>query len=238
MSLLLTRRRVKPTTTAFSPLDIAWHTSFWAEGPEFVALSVADGGAVATLPDETNANDATQATGSNQPTYRASAAAFNNKPVIEFDGTADFLQTASFTALSQPNEIVLVGRWRSGGAVAVRSFCDGILTTNRHQIAVSAADLWAIAAGTTVASGAADTTAHLFDAVFDATDTLAIDGTATISGNANTHTLTGVTLGSRFDGTAGFLPCDIAFYGLSDGTLSAGERSSLRSWAQSHYGTA
>ena len=38
--------------SSFSPLQVGWTHAYWAEGPEFAALGLSNGAAVATWPDE------------------------------------------------------------------------------------------------------------------------------------------------------------------------------------------
>lgn len=217
----------------FSPLDIAWHTCMWASGAEFAALALADGAAVATWPDEASTHDATQATGSKQPTYRAAVAAFNNKPVIEGDRVDDYLATAAFTELAQPTTIVLVG----ATANSDNYLFDGIVTNKRNYLKRRPSNLWE--QGTSGAEGhpnAADSNAHLHIATYNgASSSHQVDGTSS-STTLGTDGLTGLTLFSYFNHDAQFGRY-IAFLGVINATLTAQNKTDLRTWAQSYYGT-
>lgn len=215
----------------FSPLDIAWHTAFWAEDPAWT--NPGDGVAVAQWNDASgNARHATQATGLNQPVYRASEATFNNRPVVQGDAS-DFMKTAAFTALTQPNTLVVIGS--TSATSGNRFFCDGITSTDRHLFFRSSGGSFNANAGASLANGTANTSAHLFVAEFNGASTnFDRDGTR-VTGNAGTHSVTGLTLFADNAGSnqlTGFL----AFVGLHNGTLTAGELADLEAWAASHYG--
>lgn len=222
---------------AFDPVnDIAWHNCHWTEGALYVASSPTNGGTVTTWHDETgNGRDLTQATSGSRPTYTATVAAFNNHPTIATDGTADFMQTASWTGLSSAT-IVIIGRLTGGGTI--KNITDGIGSTNRQAIRGDSGGKWSITAGTALASaGNHDTSLHYFRAEYAATDTLTIDGTGVISGDAGSQTMTGLTFGSRYDGTTNYAAFEAAFIGVYSGALSTGDKALLLAWSQSHYGS-
>lgn len=231
MTTLARRSSYRP----INPLSLAgWHTAFWASDPDW--SNPGNGNAVSTWRDGSGGgHDASQATSSKRPIYRSSSAGMNNRPVVEFDGVDDFLQTASFTGLAQANEIIVIGRFRSLDATT-RMICDGIASGNRHR-ATATSSVWGIYAGIALTGGTPDTSGHLIRPVFSGTDTLDIDATNVISGNAGTNTITGVTLGSAFDGASGFAPVDIAFYGLFDAGLGADIRASMLAFSRAYYGT-
>lgn len=227
-------------SSAFNPIAAAsWHTAFWTSGPEFAALGLADGAAVATLPDEAGAHDATQATGAKRPIYRAASAGMNNRPVVEFDGLAHALATAAFTALSQPNEIVMIGRVRNAAPGATAVIFTGIASGNVHQFAITTTGpSWRINAGANAAGGTPNTNKHYFRIALDvAQDILNIDGTGIIAGDAGAHTLTGLTLGATVGGGGSYSQLDLAFLGLSDGLLTADQRTALIGWSRDFYAT-
>lgn len=68
-------------------------------------ITLADGAAVSQWDDSSgNAHHATQATGANQPTFRADAAS-TGYPAVQFDGTADFLSYATAGYLAGTNNV-------------------------------------------------------------------------------------------------------------------------------------
>ncbi len=220
----------------FDPLSIEWFTAFWASDPDWT--NPGDGNPVGTWRDAgTKAQDATAAS-TERPTFRASHASFNNQPIVEFDGVDDDLSTGSWgTSLSQPNEVFVVGRYRTTASSG--SIADGTLSSStRHNLTVnSIGPKWQLRAGTLLNGGTADTAIHLFDAVFNGgSSSLDIDGSNILSGDAGSNALNGVRLGDTYnDGLASEV--DIAFYGVFDGTLSAQQRADLLAWSQDTYGT-
>lgn len=233
---VLSRRAVSGGGGAFDPLSISWHTAFWAEDPNWTAPG--DGNAVSQWDDASgNGRHATQATGSKQPIYRASAAAFNSQPVVEFDGTDDWLATAAFAAaITGASEHFVVAKFDT--LTANTALQHGISGSARRSIQTDGGTQWQVFQGSTgVWGGTNDPALHAFRAVFDSTDEIVVDGTSLASGNAGAENLTGVRLGANAGGTAGFFDGRIAFVGIKSGTLTSTERSDLLAWAQSHYGT-
>ena len=77
-------------------------------------FSVATGTAISSWVSRTGSNDASQATGSNQPLYTTNA--INGQPAILFDGTDDFM-TISTSITSNSVSVIAVGYKTSlGGA--------------------------------------------------------------------------------------------------------------------------
>lgn len=222
---------------AFSPLDIAWHTAFWAEGPNFVALGLTDGTAVSSWPDESgNGRSATQATATSQPLYRATGVGLNSKPAVDFDGTDDWLRTAAFAVeLSQPNTLVVVAIRDTG---TDPNFVDGLTDAKRNQLGVRSGS-FEMYAGAVVNGPASDTIAHVFIAEYNgASSKFKVDGTET-TGNAGAAPIDGITLGSHYSGGGTeLLDGRIAFVGLYDGILTDDEKQNLTFWAEEHYGIA
>lgn len=181
-----------------------------------------------------NSLDAVQFTGTKQPAYRASVAALNGKPAVQGDGVDDFLQTAAWSsALTQPSSVVVVG-----SVSAEDNLTDGITSTNRHLVKEILGTDWRIFAGTSVDGGTSDTDPHLFAAVFNgASSTLDVDGVEVVSGNAGAQTLTGLTIGSNYNGTAAWNSGHIAFVGAIAGDIEADANwPAFVAWVESHYG--
>lgn len=243
MSLLVARRGSihRPKTGGgggtFDPLSISWHTAFWAEDPDWT--DPGDGNAVSQWDDASgNGRHATQGTASVQPTYRASTAAFNSNPTVEFDGDDD-LSTATFADITGECEYFIVGSRSDDDNTEF--FVDGVTSGKRRGVfqivGGGGTNWWAIYAGFTREGGSTpDTAPHALRAVFDGDDTLHYDGTEIINDNAGSDDLDGLYLG-RGQGGGGRLVGHIAFVGLKEGTLTSQERADLLSWAQSHYGT-
>lgn len=225
----LSRRRA-----LLRPTPPIWQAAFDASDPLWA--NPGDGNAVSSWRDASGHGfHATQATGTKQPIYRAASAGMNGKPVVSFDGVDDFLQTVAWPFIGQPNEIIVIGRFRSLGAS--KNMHTGIASGNRHQFRInSGGTLWTMDAGTALSGGTADTSKHFFREVYDSTDTLDIDGVNILSGNAGALSLTGFTIGAAQDGTAAGA-VDIAFIGISDSLLSARQRDDLLAQSRAFYAT-
>jgi len=216
---------------AFDPLaDIAWAHAYWAEGPEFVALSVAPDATVGTWPDEIGTADLTQGGGTQQPIYKTTAGP-GGVPSILGDGT-DVMST-TFTTLTQPNTIVFIGKCpqTSGNRFAY----DGLDSSNRNTFLRGSGGSFQYNAGTTITAATADTNDHLWVTIYNgASSDSQQDGTS-YTGSAGTHSISGLRV---FANNASLLQWVgyISFLGVYDGTLSAGDITALETWATSHYG--
>lgn len=251
-----------------SPLDVAWDHAYWVEGSEFKALYPSAGtgrfsgvssraqpatARVGTWPDEVGTLDAVQATANNKPTfYSAGISAWNNQPYMDFPDSdaagapdnAVGLRTAAFTSSAQPNEIVVIARVTSLPSSTGQFLWDpnGALDGD-HLIGTADATHWRIYAGFPLDPGnlTADTSAHVFDTVFNhGSSSLTVDGTAStggaIPGYAGDRGFKQMSIGS--DGGGSTIFPQIVFVGIKLGAqLSAGDRADLLAFAQAHYGT-
>lgn len=219
------------SSAVFSPLDPAWEHVYWAEGPEFVALGLADGATVVTWPDESATSDLTNGNASQRPTYVASDATFG-RPVVRFDGTDDDLHV-DWGDIPLPVEIVIVARYRALGA-------DWIFSGAPSAGGPSARDTggaWRMANSLVLNGGTVNTSKHLHRFVFNgASSGLWVDEVSVLSGDTGTGSMTGITI-PRSSSGLGPAQMDVAFVGVVAGALTAQERSDLHAWAQSHYGT-
>ena len=247
-----------------SPLEVDWAHAYWAEGPQFTALGVANGGAVTTWPDEMETpgsgglvvgfmsltlttpavvgDDLTQATAGNKPTYRSNSAAFNSKPIVEFDGTTDYLTTTWTTGIPFPYTVWAVVRNRTLDGNFRLFWADNPSTSNDHGVGVNSANDWLVVGNNGAQTGgAANTNAHALrmNALAGANMILLVDEVTKCGGAANVQAnsaMDGLTLGARSDPTVhSFL--DVAFLGVMDRTLTAGEISDLDALASSYWGT-
>lgn len=196
---------------------------------------------VATWPDEIATTDLTQATAGTRPYYSAASADFNGKPSVYNDDsvTGRWLRGAFPSNMGQEFEIVAIGRisdLSSGERVLFDSSPGGIASVRATP------SQWKIANGFTSAqSGTADTSAHVFRAVFQlASDRLYVDETLTVTDTGENDRLYGITTGagSGSPSPTGGTDWELVFIGVAgDGVLSAGNRSDIRTFSQSHYGT-
>lgn len=213
---------------SFDPLSIAWDLAFWAEDPSWT--NPGDGNAVSQWDDASgNGLHLTQGTGSQQPTYRASTAAFNGQPTVEF--AIDWMSTAGFTAIAT-GDVFCVASSETSSFVWAGN--DG---SHRWDLLHASSGNFALHNGGSYITVAGDTDPHAIRATYDSTDVLNVDGTDILSGNAGTHSLDGLYVGRYYFDTTNRLAGHIAFLGIIDGGLTAQERSDLLAWSQSHYGT-
>lgn len=226
------------TAPSFSPLDLGWHTAFWAEDPNW--SHPVNGGQVSQWDDATgNARHAVQATSGSQPFYRASVAALNNQPAVDFVTTMKSLKTAAWTAVPQPWTLVAVGRFSSDPGTTQYMF-DGSGASNRSILNNASSGGYRFYVGTGISGGTDDTNAHLFVGLANgASSLLAVDGTTLVSGNAGSHTQTGLTMGTshtQVDNSFRFFG-EIAFAGIFPGDVTADASwADFKAWVTSHYG--
>jgi hypothetical protein len=91
-------------------------------------FSVATGTAISSWVSRTGSNNASQATGGNQPLYTTNA--INGQPAILFDGSNDFM-TISSTITSNAVSLIAVGHKTSvGGSTAVASRLTSLWNTS------------------------------------------------------------------------------------------------------------
>jgi hypothetical protein len=233
------------TAVAFNPLtSITWDHAYYAEGPEFIAKGVANGGALgdtgAEVPDEIGTYDLVQAVAGARPTYQA--AGLNSQPSFRFDGGDNVNKSGTtWTQINAPFTVACVFKISSLTQGVAQCVFDGENTARRAAVltlTTATPDSWWIYNGSgTVNAGTADTTQHLAIATFDSTDDLTLDGSSVASGNAGTNVSQGVVLGAAFNGSSPFTG-DIAFWAIKGSTLTADEKAALRTWSQGKYGTA
>lgn len=183
---------------------------------EITGLS--NGDPVATWPDISgNGRDATQATSGKRPTWQS--AGVNGRPAVRFTlASSQYMATASWTELAQPNTVVVVA------SISASSYiCDGIADGYRHAIfAISGMSIFA---GSSVSGSVSmPAAASVWTGVYNgASSLLRRNGTTVASGNAGTNGLTGLTIGSRFNGAqnSNDYICEVLVY---DRLLTSDER--------------
>lgn len=217
------------------PEDVAaidWHALYWADD-----LDLGDDDPVAQWDDLSgHGHHLTQATAASQPTFVEALPAFNDRAAVKFD--VDILDV-DFTALSQPNTIVLIARTAmTSGTTEYGSDASNQAGANeRHIIGLVYGGDRAIHAGSWITGNPQDVLLHLYVATFDgATSELKVDDTVEASGNAGTRSLRGLTLGGAYTHSDHFLAGEIAFAGVVDGTLTEAEKDALHAFAVDHYG--
>lgn len=234
---------------AYNPVTALPYEHLWyVEGPNFVALPPSNGAAPATVPNDgvsvrALAND----TASARPLYIA-ASNLNSQPALRWDGSNDVLINNytggnDWSAISQPFTIVCIWKMASvvQGTISAIFGSRGGAGSNRHDLfsnTTPTPDSFSINAGATISasSPAFDTNPHLAVVTFDATDTLELDGTQIISGDASSQTSISMCWGA-LQGL--FLSSmDSPLLGLVKRALTSDEKAALRTWSQAKYGTA
>ena len=212
---------------AFSPLDLS--PVLWLDASDTSTITEV-GGAVSQWDDKSgNGNDVTQGTAAAQPT--SGTRTLNGLNVLDFDGN-DLLQSGNFSSALTARTIFGVAV--SDQTASIAYVVDGNVLNNRSAVGISGAG-YRLYQGIGINAGTSDTSSHIYRAVFDATDTLHIDGVSTISGDAGSESMTGATIGAA---PSGVLPWDgtIAEVIVIDGTLTAGEISLTESYLANKWG--
>ena len=154
--------------------------------------------------DTVSGNNLVQATPGFQPVFASNWK--NSKPSFLFNQVSGkFMQTAAFAGGAIANAtILLVGDYGTGTVYS--AIVDGIGASNRNIIEVNMAtpalDIYA-GSSTTPYTFTNDTKAHRFAAVFNGASSIGyLDGVSRTTGAAGAQSLTGLTLGGPYNGSA------------------------------------
>lgn len=187
---------------SYSPLNIPGCRSFY----DFSKLGLGADAGIASVTDlgPLGATPA-QATGTKQPLYKD--AILNTRPLARFDGTDDFLQSGTFTAIAQPYVIMILARTSS--TAATRNLLTG--STGEISISISTTNFMMNAGANLNGPVAVNTNYNIWTCTFNGTSSiLRINGGAGNTGNAGTNTPTRFTIGSNAAGTGTFWIGDLA----------------------------
>lgn len=210
----------------FDPLTaIAWRAAWWASDPGW--SNPGDGNVVTTWRDGTgNGRDMT-GSGSTKPTYRASVAAFNNKPAIDFTAASKTLTLTdslsggfSFVVICNHTTVDGSNRYSFG------NFSDG------WMVGALNTSNWRLYNGMDTAV-APNTSAHMFVGyVNSGSSKLLVDATSA-SGSIGTSAYTAPAWNPFFGGWLGY-----AVWGsLIAGDVTANSQwSAFKSWVTATYG--
>ena len=184
----------------WTPADIPNIVDWWR-----VDDGVLVAGAVENWVGYLNGIVLTQANGALQPMLTADQ--INGQPALVFDGTDEYLQGA-FTEIEQPNTIIIVCSEPTDTGAA-RVMYDGREITKRHTLFENGATSTyrllgtpGVSQNTNQAIGVAGTF-RIWSTIFrGATSVFRVNGTTkTIAGALGASGLTGLTLGSKQNGT-------------------------------------
>lgn len=145
-----------------------------------------------------SANDATQTTAASQPKIYDSSTGVeteNGKPAVDFDGSNDYIQSSLFTTISQPDTVFVVVKL---DAIEPVFITDG---GTQSQTMNTGSNQWTTEAGSNLRNTGIDTDQHLLMSLYNgASSEQWLDGTNTITGNAGSDSINGVTLGASYTG--------------------------------------
>lgn len=226
--------------TGFLPTQISG-LQLWLRADRGVTLV---SGAVSQWNDYSGTGDSnknvTQSTSTKRPTPNTADANFNNQATLTFDGTDDYLVSGTWSsALSQP--ATWFAAYRAGSVATGRSAFDGIASGNRHFTGNTGTDGFVnMYAGTTVLAGAvnkASTKVYTCSVFNGASSALYVNdfSSSVASGNAGSHSLTGVTIGANFL-TTGPIAGEIAEIIAYSGALNAAQRAQVQDYLTRRYG--
>ncbi len=208
----------------------------WYKPSTLAAL--ADNDPVASWPDSSSAGiPATQATGTKQPLKKTGIV--NGKPVVRFDGTDDWLTSATIVQ-AQPITIFCVGKYRGariGNDTLYGTSSNALRFFRSNTTELSLFSGSAIACAKTVSDLA--TVFHAYYALFSgAGSELRVDGGAAATGSPGTIGLAtaAMNLGAQGSGLE-VGPVDIAEFIMYSRALTTPERQTVETYLRSEYGT-
>lgn len=216
---------------------IAWKAAFWAEDPDWTPP--ADGAVVSSWRDagsEAKNADAASA----QPTYRASTAAFGNRPTVQFAGSHSLTTANWTTAIGTATAVTWVVVASATATGATQQFISSNTNgSSDHYLGVHSTNQWNMRrGGGGDRGGVTDTNPHLIVGVMAGSSgagTIEVDGTLVKSiVGSGSSTLPGLCLG-KYPST-NFLTGHLAFAGVISGSISAGDRTLIEEWAADTYG--
>jgi len=185
---------ISSTPPAFSPTDIAG-IQLWLDSSDASTITEV-AGAVSQWDDKSgNTRHAIQATGANQPITNSRT--INSVNVLDFNGTTHRMASTFGATLTQPSTIFSVGVFDTNNGY----FYDGLTTSNRHGYGHSTVNTRVFMFGGLEVFLATSQvlTPQIATSIFNTTSSLTYrNGVSLLSGNAGSHTLQGLSIGSRF----------------------------------------
>lgn len=223
-------------TGAWTPASLPGLRAWWRSDSNVLT----DGDGVYEWGDITsNGWDLTQSTGAKKPQLISSHAGFNDHPAIDF-ATDDFLQTSTWTLITQPHTTWVVAEsdvWPTGGSLVFIDGVDGndrVLTYERN----ATGDPWSMWAGSAnldgASPGASDVVYYAVSKWDGSSSYFRMNGTE-YTGNPGADGVAGITAGAS-NADAGHLDGQIAEIGVVDSALSAGDLASLETYLSTRYG--
>ena len=230
-------------TPAFNPLT-SWTTApihgVWASDPAWTPP--ADGGAVSSWRNGGSVGgDLVQATGSKQPTYDASLAAYNNAPVVTF--ATDDVLAVNPADIAQPYHLVVIGNTAGGtGVERLIGIGGGEVVNNGSGIGDSGTGAWNLRAdGPTLSIAGCDANPHLFVGTCNGgSSALSVDGAST-AGSIGTGAIEVMALGASSNATLSaynfYLNGSIAYAAVfTTDPTALPEWAAFKAWVLTTYG--
>ena len=183
-----------------------------------------------------------QVTGSRQPTYRASTAAYNNKPTVQF--ATDDVLAVDIADVAQPFYLLVIGNTAGGTDIErLVGIGGGEADSNGSGFGDNSAGTYSLRAGApTLTGGSTNASPRLFRGTYNgASSALSVDGAATASGTTGTGAAEVFVLGAASDATLSafsyHLNGSIAYAALFTTDPSGqAEWSTFKAWVTSFYG--
>lgn len=149
-----------------------------------------------------NGNHAIQNTAAQKPTLTAPIASLNNKSALNFDGTNDNLRIANFT-LAQPATVICL--WNTTANNASQHVLDGTTSGNRMILRYVSSTVSMFSGGNIAYPLAAPFPFRVSGLMFNgASSSIYENAVLKTAGDAGSNTLTGLSIGGRWDLTANF----------------------------------
>ena len=223
--------------TSFTSL-VAWYRSDQLTYQDSALTTVAsvDGDPVGGWKDlTTNAFNALQATAANRPLLKLNIR--NGLHVLRFDGTDDYLKTATFSTISQPTTVFVVGAQSS--ANNARTLFDGNTNTS-HNLENVGNGVYRISAGTTLnTTTTANINWNIRMAQFNGVSSIhRTNGVQDASGNAGAGSLAAITIGARGSTFANSFLGDIAEVIVFNVALSTAQIKQVEKYLSQRYAIA
>ena len=243
-SFYLPHRRLafRPSATpgGFTPTDVA-NMIAWYKADALTGASVGD---LVTNWFDSGANGytLTQDAAARQPYYTNNAGLFNNQPWIQWDGSSDRLLFGGTNIFNQPNTIFAVCRYEGTGSTGV--IADGTNATMSHAVRFLSNWRFALYAPTQIngaVNSATNLVGYLAEFTFDHpgnSSTIFTNGVSYVNSTSpGTNHLAGIVIGSA-GGVSGasFFKGAIAEVIIYNSDVSAGDRTSLRTYFTTKYG--
>lgn len=235
--------RILAPRNPLTDFGIPYVTAIWGDDPN---LGATDGAALENItvsPDASESAVLTQGTAASRPTWTQFDANFNNRGAFSFDGTDDYVQSASDWGTAQAAaQVISVQRVTSLGVSGY--FWDGKGLGARSYMRMTSGNLYVYgAAGTSVTTDDyVDTNPHLVTLLQTAsTAAFAIDGATVHTAATADVNWNGLTLGAAGNGT-GPRAIDFAFFAVIPatfwffgGTEASRRLALLQRWLDHYY---